>query len=233
MYVLHPGTVRSTNDGQTHYVTVPELARLYGLSTSQWVSAIVADRIAMPPAGEWVHLYPRDDGNYSLPGSLDAMSAFGQSVENSVAHEARLRGNRQTAPYPFELAALVKSLTLPTRPGWVVGLWDMDRGQGSQGLTLVITIEAPNTYRPEETIRVNHLMPVPPAAYDARSWRRWLFEQIRLVDLHELMEGFVLDGQRPYAPSHGPGNDPYVLREPDGTDLDTRTSFRGEVSPPV
>lgn len=141
--------------------------------------------------------------------------------------------NEQRAPYPEALAEMVKTLELPTRPGWHVGLRDMDRGQGSSGLTLVILIIAPNTYRASEMIRVQHLMPVPPAAYDARSWRRWLFEQLRLVDLHELMEGFVIDGRRPYAPSHGPGNDPYLVREPEGTDIDVRTSFRGELNPEI
>ena len=88
-------------------------------------------------------------------------------------------------------------------------------------------------------IRVNHYMPVPPAAYDGRSWRRWLFDQVLLVERHEAMEffaltttsdvdGFTYDPVRPYAPSHGPGNDPYLVREV-GTDLDRRTSFRGDV----
>jgi hypothetical protein len=31
---------------------------------------------------------------------------------------------------------------------------------------------------------------------------------------------------RPYAPSHGPGNDPYMVREV-GTTIDQRTSYRG------
>lgn len=136
--------------------------------------------------------------------------------------------NTNEAPYPQELADLVDRCTY--RPGWVVRLYHMDRGQGSRGLTLVITTKTVNTYDPQEPIRVNHLFPVPPAAYDERSWRRWLFEQFLLVETHECMEFFQLDGERPYAPSHGPGNDPYLIREL-GTDLDRRTSFRGEVSP--
>lgn len=135
----------------------------------------------------------------------------------------------QTAPYPTTLKELVDGLTIPTRPGWTFGLYHIDRGQGSVGLTLIVQIVAPNSYHPDETIRVNHYMTVPPASYDMRSWRRWLFEQLRLIDLHELMEGFVINGERPYAPSHGPGNDPYLIREV-GTETDQRTSFRGEVN---
>jgi hypothetical protein len=139
----------------------------------------------------------------------------------------------QTAPWPTALERLVESLHY--KEGWWFKLRDIDRGQGSHGLTLVITIETPDSYNPESTICVAHYMPVPPAAYDDRSWRRWLFEQVLLVERHEACEFFRLaqvDGaeDRPYAPSHGPGSDPYLVREV-GTDLDRRTSFRGEVDP--
>jgi len=144
---------------------------------------------------------------------------------------------RQEAPYPYELVRLVDQLRLPTRPGWRVYLADLDRGQGSKGLTLIIHVVAPDSYHPERMIHVNHYMIVPAAGYDMRSWRRWLFEQLRLVDLHELAEGFVIEEDhgnwteptRPYAPSHGPGNDPYLVREV-GTEVDVRTSFRGELN---
>lgn len=137
-----------------------------------------------------------------------------------------LMENTNRAPYPHHLADLVHGCTY--RPGWLVGLHDMDRGQGSRGLTLVITTSTIDTYHPDEAIRVNHLFPVPPASYDERSWRRWLFNQFCLVEEHEAMEFFCIDGERPYAPSHGPGNDPYLVREL-GTDVDQRTSFRGEI----
>lgn len=135
----------------------------------------------------------------------------------------------QTAPRPDPLFALVRQVRY--KPGWDVALWDMDRGQGSKGLTLVITTSTVDSYHPERPIRVNHLMPVPPASYDERSWCRWVFDQILLVERHEAAEFFRLADDRPYAPSHGPGNDPYLIREV-GTDEDRRTSFRGEVSKP-
>lgn len=134
---------------------------------------------------------------------------------------------RQIAPYPQELGLLVDRLVY--KPGWAFHLSEQDRGQGSVGLTLTIQIATPNSYHPDQTIRVAHLMPVPPAAYDVRSWRRWLLDQILLVERHEACEFFTIDGEKPYAPSHGPGNDPYLVREV-GTDEDRRTSFRGELT---
>lgn len=153
-------------------------------------------------------------------------------------------GIRQHAPHPFELVKLVERLVY--KPGWSFRLHDfLDRGQGSVGTTLVINIITPNSYRPSEKISVNHYMLVPPASYDRRSWQRWLLDQVLLVERHEAMEFFTLvtrgdfvmtDGtksdeyrEKPYAPSHGPGNDPYMIREV-GTRQDQRTSFRGEIA---
>lgn len=133
----------------------------------------------------------------------------------------------QTAPFPTVLFDMIQACTY--RPGWTVELRDQNRGQGSAGLTLVITTDTVNSYRPAQPIFVNHYFIVPAAAYDDRSWRRWLFECFHQVELHECMEFFEIDGVKPYAPSHGPGNDPYLLREI-GTDTDRRTSFRGEVN---
>lgn len=150
----------------------------------------------------------------------------------------------QQAPYPGTLERIVA--TVRYKSGWRLYLSTMDRGQESIGLTLVINITGPDTYHPENIISVNHLFPVPPAAYDERSWQRWLFDQVLLVERHEAMEWFTLLSDdpaysagspehivttvKPYAPSHGPGNDPYLIREV-GSDVDRRTSFRGEVNP--
>jgi len=137
---------------------------------------------------------------------------------------------RQAAPYPAELAALVAGLEY--RPGWTFALEDLDRGQGSTGLTLVITTLGYDTYHPErgENYRVHHYMLVPPAAYNRASWRMWLFEQLLLVERHEAMEFFQVAGERPYAPNHGFGWDPYLVTET-ATDADRRTSFRNELIP--
>jgi hypothetical protein len=129
---------------------------------------------------------------------------------------------RQTAPYPHALVDLVARLDYK---GWQVHLADLDRGQGSKGLTLVITREGPDTYHPDKTIRVNHYMPVPPAAFNAGSWQRWLFEQFLLVETHECAEYFKISGERPFQPNHGHGEDPYIIHDPT-TDAARRTSFR-------
>lgn len=146
---------------------------------------------------------------------------------------------RQEAPDPVELFDLVE--TLHYKPGFTFTMLpDYDRGQGSVGLTLDIVVTGPDSYHPERTRSVHHLMPVPPAAYDKRSWQRWLFEQCQLVDRHEACEFFRFEipgtastptfVERPYAPSHGPGNDPYIVREL-GTDLDRRMRFTGVENP--
>jgi hypothetical protein len=143
-----------------------------------------------------------------------------------------MTSNTQYAPYPAELAALVGELTY--REGWRFHLEVIDRDRDSEGkvvgrgLTLIVNIECLDSYTGMPK-RVYHYFPVIPATYDARSWQRWLFECILLVERHEAMEFFTLAGVKPYAPSHGPGNDPYLIREL-GTDLDRRTAYTGEVN---
>lgn len=151
---------------------------------------------------------------------------------------------RQEAPDPTELHDLVDELRY--KDGWTFTLEDLDRGQGSIGLTLCILIAPPDAYHVDQLRKVMHYMTVPPAAFDKRSWRRWIFDQILLVETHEACEffRFVLEGEftlrdggavdervvRPYTPHHGPGNNPYTIFE-HGLDVDVRTSFRGEVKP--
>lgn len=170
----------------------------------------------------------------SCSGALVDDTVLGDNVRRARDALAALEAGgvadtmRQVAPYPEALAQQVAELAY--KPGWTFQLEDIDRGQGSQGLTLVITTRGYNSYHPEQgqNYRVNHFMPVPPAAFDGRSWRRWLLDQLLLVERHEACEFFQVGGERPYAPSHGPGNDPYLVREV-GTDVDVRTSFRGHV----
>jgi hypothetical protein len=132
---------------------------------------------------------------------------------------------KQTAPDPGLLHDLVRKLTY--KAGWQFTLADIDRGQGSEGLTLTIKITVPDSYKPGQDISVLHYMIVPPAAFNRRSWQRWLLTQILLVEQHEVCEFFKLDGHRPYAPNHGPGNDPYTIMD-QGTPEDAQTTFRGE-----
>lgn len=140
----------------------------------------------------------------------------------------------QTAPYPYELEDLVKGARL--WPGWQVRLVDIVRdpadthGAEGKGLTLCIQTLGYDSYHPERgsNYSVEHRFVVPAATYNRRSWQRWLFDQYAKVFLHEAMESFEIDGERPYAPHHGPGNDPYTVFE-HGTAKDVQTSFRGIV----
>jgi len=131
----------------------------------------------------------------------------------------------QEAPDADVLAGLVERLSY--REGWEFLLVnEMDRGQGSKGTTLVITVTTPDSYQPDRLTSVSHYMLVPPASYNERSWRKWLFDQVGLVEQHERMEFFRIDGRPAYPPAHGPGNDPYLLLDY-GTAEDAETSFRG------
>ena len=165
-----------------------------------------------------------------------------------------IRTMSQHAPYPQELAILVSQLRYKTAEGWRIWLdGDLQRDKPgrhtgeSRGMTLVVQRCGPDTYNPESTLAVNHYFPVPPATYDRRSWQRWLFDQVSLVELHEQMENFILEwdepassrlngpdtarhAERPYAPSHGPGQNPYLITEL-STETERRTSFTGELNP--
>lgn len=155
-----------------------------------------------------------------------------------------MRKNNNVAPFPLELEKLVE--TLQYRPGWTFTLADMDRDENQRdvhgiltpialhciGLTLDIITLGYHSYHEErgETYSVHHYMPVPAATYNRASWRRWLLDQCLLVERHEACEFFAVAGTKPYAPSHGPGSDPYLVREV-GTDEDVRTSYLGAVKP--
>lgn len=119
----------------------------------------------------------------------------------------------QVAPFPDELADIIDNMTY--RPGWAFSLEHIDRGQGSEGLTFIVTSVGYDTYNVElgQTYRVRHYRPVPPAAYNRQSWLRWVLDQMIEIETHEACEFMVVDGKRPFAPVHAPGFDPYVVRE--------------------
>lgn len=152
-----------------------------------------------------------------------------------------MRMMTQNAPYPEDLAELVEGFQY--RPGWRCRLLDefvRDRVDPnddtseplSWGLTLDIITHGYNSYHPEQGqyYGVHHYMIVPAATYNRASWMRWLLEQHFLVERHEACEFFVVGEEHPFAPNHGPGNDPYRVVEY-ATDEDRRTSFRGVVNP--
>ena len=120
--------------------------------------------------------------------------------------------NRQAGPDDAAaiLAALIPRITYKH---WTLTLTECDRGQGSQGLTLILQAEVPDSLHDGQTVTFAHLMPVPPAAYNEAAWRRWVLEQIILVEKHETLEHYKVDGDAPFFPCHGPGRDPYAILE--------------------
>src|SRR6478609_8000943 len=112
-------------------------------------------------------------------------------------------------------AAVILSTLVPRityKEGWTFELQEISRGQGCEGLTLMIGAEVADSFGNGPT-NVLHLMPVPPAAYDEETWQRWILDQILLVEQHEALEFFEIDGTKPYFPEHGPGRDPYAIAQ--------------------
>jgi hypothetical protein len=63
---------------------------------------------------------------------------------------------------------------------------------------------------------IRHFHPVPAGVtYNEATWRRWIFEQCIRTMNHELGESlrFGPNEVRPFAPMHGPGEDPYTVHE--------------------
>lgn len=130
------------------------------------------------------------------------------------------------APWVFTyhvLGELVSKVTC--KPGWSFAMFTEDGA-----LRLVISVTGPDAADPEREMTVRHFFPVPSASYNAATWRRWIFDRCRCVENHELGEWFRLDGERPFAPLHGPGEDPYTVHE-FRDDVDRRTSQWGTVRP--
>jgi len=104
------------------------------------------------------------------------------------------------------LAGLVAKVRC--KPGWYFNL-----AEEGGTLRLVITVAGQDSYTEHQRLRVAHFFPVPIATYNEKSWQRWLFEMCRRVENHELGEWFRVGEKRPFAPLHGPGEDPYTVHE--------------------
>ena len=116
---------------------------------------------------------------------------------------------RQSAPYPVDLALLVDELQY--KPGWAFELKDCARHAGAFGLTLIVTVDTVNSYDHSQPYTVTHYLWVPPESYDRHAWARWLLEAILMVERHEALENFAINGERLFAPGHGGGHSPYYI----------------------
>lgn len=65
-YVLHPGWVRSPNDGDRQFIGGPRLCRLYGLDIRS-ENVVFGDVPTYEPMPGDIHLRPSSSGNYTLP----------------------------------------------------------------------------------------------------------------------------------------------------------------------
>lgn len=144
---------------------------------------------------------------------------------------------QQIAPWPTVLADLVEAVSYRAHEGWRVALrrdWPRDEDANGdvigRGATLVITTCGFDSYHPDrgQNYRLQHFFIVPAATYNRAAWMRWLFEQFAKVELHECMEYFTVNGERPFAPLHGPGCDPYTVHQYSTNDQ-RRTRFTGEL----
>lgn len=95
------------------------------------------------------------------------------------------------------------------KPGWIMYIEDED---GDLRLVLVDT-KCMDAYNSTERKPLAHYHPVPPAFYTEASWKRWIFEQCRRTENHEIGEWLRWGNDRPFAPLHGPGEDPYTVHE--------------------
>jgi hypothetical protein len=154
----------------------------------------------------------------------------------------------QRAPWPTALEEAIDDLSY--LDGWKFSLEDIARDYADAartdpiawGLTFVIFVPCHDSYHPNNYRPVQHYHPVPAATFNRQSWERWLFDRLMDTIRHEAAEWFrfietttteddeFMAHRRPFAPTHGPGDDPYVLHEY-ATDEQRATSYRGEVDP--
>lgn len=70
-YVLHPGWVVSKTDGQRHFIDEQMLMRLYRVHADECTFAYLESTPFKPARltveDPLIHLYPRYDGNYTMP----------------------------------------------------------------------------------------------------------------------------------------------------------------------
>jgi hypothetical protein len=111
-------------------------------------------------------------------------------------------------------------------PNWYFRLADEDGAK-----RLVITLDTVSNYDNTKPFAVSHFHPVPIATYNEKTWQRWVFDQCIRTMNHELGEALSFKGKRPFAPMHGPGEDPYIVHD-NRTDEERRTMQDGSVRKP-
>jgi hypothetical protein len=125
---------------------------------------------------------------------------------------------------------ILRALVMQARckPGWSFRLKDEDGA-----LRLVIHVKGYDSAQPDDLVpkNIDHYFPVPTTTYNVKTWRRWMFEMCRRVENHELGEWFRIGPGMPFAPLHGPGEDPYTVHE-FRPDVDALTTQDGSIREP-
>lgn len=107
---------------------------------------------------------------------------------------------------------VLRDLVLRARckPKWAFRLANEDGA-----LRFVVRVSGLDSSCPDGHIprTIDHFFPVPTATYNEKTWRRWMFDMCRRVENHELGEWFRIGSEWPFAPLHGPGEDPYTVHE--------------------
>lgn len=111
-------------------------------------------------------------------------------------------------PNTFEvLERLIDEMDGP--PGWTFAF--AKNGDGVN--CFMIFVKSRDNYDASKERTTRHEHPAPICTFIEKSWRRWLFDRCRASMDHEMGEMIRWGDVRPFAPTHGPGEDPYVVRE--------------------
>jgi len=87
------------------------------------------------------------------------------------------------------LSELLKHFTY--RPGW---RFEVHRG------ILQVSAEVIDADDPDRIMAITFSQGIPSDVYKHFDWTRWLFEQVRAIEFHELQEFFRIDGRPVYEP---------------------------------
>ena len=80
-YAIHPGHVLSAFDGQVHYIEYHEIVCLYHVDSRLCFKWRSDEKGWKRRYGDYIHLYPRYDGNYSVDYKEDVIDAIKQEIQ--------------------------------------------------------------------------------------------------------------------------------------------------------
>jgi hypothetical protein len=127
---------------------------------------------------------------------------FDAITDNIQTIIAALRGPKNTFDILRRLVDEVEGF-----PGWSFGLIDDD-----EGLRLrIVDSKCVDSYQPDRRMPLAHFFPVPVTTWNEESWKRWIFDCALGALTHECGEWLRFGEDRPFAPAHGPGENPYVV----------------------